>query len=94
MGDLTRDEFIAHIGYVREDIAGVNRRLDIQNGRIGKAEREIAILLDRGRRTDDGTADEQPQRSGIAKGKVAALSSGLAALIYAGIEAVKALLDK
>jgi len=48
MSDLTRDEFLAHMGYLREDIAGVNNRLDVLNGQTRKHGEEIAVLKDRG----------------------------------------------
>lgn len=47
MGDLSRDEFLAHIGPIREDIATLVRLQREANGRVGKAEVRIAVLEDR-----------------------------------------------
>ena len=48
--DVSRDEFYRAIQDVREDIAGVNMRLDTLNGRTRNAEQDIAVLKDRGAR--------------------------------------------
>lgn len=53
---LSRDEFLAHIQYVRDDIARVEGRVIAQNGRLGTAENDIAVLKDRGVRKSDPTA--------------------------------------
>lgn len=47
MGDLSRDEFLAHIGPIREDISTLVQLQREANGRVGKAEVRIAILEDR-----------------------------------------------
>lgn len=47
MGELTRDEFLAHVGPIRDDIAELVRLQREANGRMGKAEVRIAILEDR-----------------------------------------------
>ncbi len=47
MGELSRDEFLAHIGPIRDDIAELVRLQRDANGRMGKAEVRIAILEDR-----------------------------------------------
>jgi hypothetical protein len=44
---LSKDEFIAHIGPIREDIAEIIKLQREQNGRVSKAETQIAILEDR-----------------------------------------------
>ncbi len=41
---LTRHEFLAHVGYIREDVAGVNDRLDTLNGRTRKLESAVEVL--------------------------------------------------
>lgn len=41
------DELLVHITYIREAVDQVNRQVFAQNGRIGKAETDIAILKDR-----------------------------------------------
>ena len=48
--DVSRDEFYRAILDIREDIAGVNNRLDELNGRTRSAETDIAVLKDRGMR--------------------------------------------
>jgi hypothetical protein len=40
---LSREEFLAHVGYLREDIAGVHDRLDTLNGRTRKVESLTAV---------------------------------------------------
>jgi len=50
MPDLSRDEFHEAVRNIRSDIAGVNARLDIQNGRVRRNETNIAVLTDRGSR--------------------------------------------
>ena len=45
--DLTREEFIVHVGLLREDIHGVHDRLDMLNDRTRTAEQDIAVLKDR-----------------------------------------------
>jgi hypothetical protein len=47
MGDLTRDEFLVHVGYLREDIAEVKAHLGTLNGRTRMAENQIAVLHSR-----------------------------------------------
>ncbi len=47
MGELSRDEFIAHITPIRDDISELVRLQREANGRMGKAEVRIAILEDR-----------------------------------------------
>ncbi len=48
--DVSRDEFYRAIQDIREDIAGVNARLDTLNGRTRSSEQDIAVLKDRGGR--------------------------------------------
>lgn len=48
--DVSREEFYRAVDDIRQDIAGVNGRLDTLNGRTRKNEREIAVLRDRGAR--------------------------------------------
>lgn len=45
--NLSKDEFLAHIAPIREDIAELVRLLREQNGRVGKMETRVAILEDR-----------------------------------------------
>ena len=44
---LTKDEFLAHVTYIREDIAAVHARLDTLNGRTRTLETAVAVLQDR-----------------------------------------------
>jgi hypothetical protein len=45
--ELSKEEFMAHIGPMREDIAEMVKLQREQNSRVGKAETRIAILEDR-----------------------------------------------
>ena len=47
MSELSRDEFLLHMQLIRQDIAGVDNRLDVLNGRTRIAENAIAVLEDR-----------------------------------------------
>lgn len=48
MGDpITRDEWNRLLQTIDQGFAGVNARLDRQNGRLGEAEYHIGILSDR-----------------------------------------------
>lgn len=44
---LSKSEFIAHMGPIREDIAELVRLQREQNGRVSKTETRIAVLEDR-----------------------------------------------
>lgn len=44
---LTKDEFLAHMGPIREDIKELVQLQRLQNGRVSKAETRLAILEDR-----------------------------------------------
>ena len=44
MSELSRDEFLLHMQLIRQDIAGVDNRLDVLNGRTRIAENAIAVL--------------------------------------------------
>jgi hypothetical protein len=45
--ELSKEEFMAHMGPMREDIAELVKLWREQNGRVSKAETRIAILEDR-----------------------------------------------
>ena len=47
MSDLSKEEFLAHIGYVREDIAEMKLLQREANGRTGKLEARVYVLEDR-----------------------------------------------
>jgi hypothetical protein len=47
MSDLSKDEFLAHIGPMREDIAEIVRLQREQNSRVSKTEVKIAVLEER-----------------------------------------------
>jgi len=66
MGDLTRDEFLAHMGYLREDIAGVHTRLDALNGQTRKHGEAIAVLQDR-----DTDSRSEARKGGLISGATA-----------------------
>lgn len=68
MSDLTRDEFLAHMQPMRDDIAELVRLQREANGRMGKAEVRLAILEDR-----------SPGRVGMITGTVGA---GAIAIVY------------
>jgi len=61
VSDLSRDEFIAHVSPMREDIAELVRLQREANGRLAKAEARIAVLEDR-----------SPGRAGMLAGGVMA----------------------
>jgi hypothetical protein len=44
---LSKNEFVAHMGPIKEDIAEIVRLQREQNGRVGKVETRVAILEDR-----------------------------------------------
>ena len=50
MSDLSREEFESWMYRLRDDIKGVQDRLDLINGRMRQAESDIAVLQDRGTR--------------------------------------------
>ena len=62
MTQLSREEFLAHIGYIREDIAGVNDRLDNLNGQTRRHGEKIAVLED---------ARAEAKKAGIVSGATA-----------------------
>ena len=61
MGDLSREEFLAHVAPIREDIAEIMRLQREANGRVGKAEVRLAVLEDR-----------SPGRVGVITGSIGA----------------------
>jgi len=48
--DVSREEFYRAVDDIRQDIAGVNGRLDKLNGRTRTNEIDIGVLKDRGTR--------------------------------------------
>lgn len=48
MAELSRDEFLEHMGLLREDVKAVHSRLDVLNGRTRAVEIDVAVLQDRG----------------------------------------------
>ncbi len=90
MSDLSRDEFLLHIGLVRADVAAVQHRLDTLNGRTRDCEQAIAIT---GQRCI-GCASRLEALEAIPKptmGRVGVVSGGVGAGVVVGmIEAVKA----
>ena len=68
MGDLSREEFLAHVEPIRKNIDEIVQLQREQNGRVGKAEIRIAVLEDRA-----------PARAGLISGSVGA---GVIAIVY------------
>lgn len=44
MNEISREEFLTHVGFIREDVAGVHDRLDTLNGRTRTVETAIGSL--------------------------------------------------
>ena len=63
--DLDREEFERWMGLIRDDIRGVQTRLDAINGRVRTNESKIAVLSDRGTRTTLGVAGGAGGAAGI-----------------------------
>lgn len=72
MADLSKEEFLAHIGPMRDDIADLVRLQREQNGRVYRVESRLDVLEDR--------ADSQ--RS---PGKVSATVSAVISGIISGL---------
>ena len=71
---LTRAEFLTHVGYLREDVKGVNDRLDIVNGRTRAVENKVSVLEDR---------SDESKRDGMRWGGAAgALIGGMMTALY------------
>ena len=47
MSDLSKDEFLAHIGPIRDDIKEMMTLQREQNGRVGRVETRVAVLEER-----------------------------------------------
>jgi hypothetical protein len=47
MADLSKDEFLAHIGPIRDDIKEIMMLQREQNGRVGRVETRVAVLEER-----------------------------------------------
>jgi hypothetical protein len=47
MADLSKDEFLAHIGPIRDDIKELVTLQREQNSRVGKVETRVAVLEER-----------------------------------------------
>jgi hypothetical protein len=74
MAQLTREEFLTHIEYVRNDIGEIVQRLDTLNGRTRTNEQDIAVLKDR---------DQQSTKTH------AYIAGALAAFLTAAAEALR-----
>lgn len=75
---LSRDEFLAHIGYIRDDIAGVHQRLDVLNGRTRATETAIVVL-----QTEAAAAEKAGQKAGRTAGAIAgSVIGGVIVAIY------------
>jgi hypothetical protein len=51
MADISREEIDRLYTTMDQGFRGVHTRLDLSNGRLGKAETDIAVLKDRAERT-------------------------------------------
>lgn len=69
--NLSKGEFLAHIGYVREDIAQVNKRLDDLNGRTRISETRLTTI-----ETSRAEEAKQSVRRGTWAGIVAGATTG------------------
>ena len=78
---LTREEFLIHFGYLRDDLVEVKAQLTRLNGRTGKAEDNIATL-----NVDVAVLQD---RSPAGRGTAAAWGGGIAGAVIALVEAVK-----
>ena len=79
MSDLSRDDFLLHIGYLREDIGKVQSHLSMLNSRTYKAESDIALL-------QATSAATLPPRS---KASSAAWSGGVGGIVIGMVEAAR-----
>ena len=78
--ELTREEFVVHVGLLRDDIHGVHDRLDLLNDRTRGAEQDIAVLKDRSesvRQEAQQTARTSSTRWGLILAGLAALAEAL-----------------
>lgn len=69
MADISRDEIDRLYTTMDQGFRGVHTRLDMSNGRLGKAETEIAVLKDRSEKTSKQATD-QAQFAGAIWGSV------------------------
>jgi hypothetical protein len=82
MGDeLSRAEFLAHIGYLREDVAGITTRLDRLNGKTDTHSQKIAVLEDRADEARD-VARAEAKKAGGRWGAVGMFGGGVIVAIY------------
>jgi hypothetical protein len=77
MAELSREEFLTHIAYVRGDVEEVKQHLLALNGRTRTAESKIAVLENQVVAASQVGADKTARSTGIA-GLLAAAGSILA----------------
>jgi hypothetical protein len=75
MADLSREEFLSHIGLLHDGIKGVHERLDTLNGRTRHVEQLVAVHEDR--------LESQHQDAKVYTRKAVGLVGALVALIGA-----------
>lgn len=75
---IEREEFLAHVGYIRADIQQLVARLDELNGRTRDVEGKIAVL----------------QAQAPAHGSAAAWGGGIGGLVVGAIEGARWLWGK
>lgn len=76
---LSRTEFITHVTYIREDVAGVHERLDTLNGRTRKLENAVAVLNDR---ADKAASPKDVRNYGAGFGALGASAVGVLYAIW------------
>ena len=70
---LTRDEFLAHMGPIRDDIREMTALIREQNGRVRAAEQKIVVLEERN--PNRGAAGVSALISGVIAGLAMWISS-------------------
>lgn len=78
--EISRDEFNQWMGLIRQDIAGINARLDVLNGRTRLAETAIAVLQ------NERESDMEKMKEAADKGRdITARLTGYGALVLSGL---------
>lgn len=87
--DLSREEFLSRHAEIREDMriyfAGVNSRLDVQNGRVGKLEQDRAAHNERLKTLE--TTDAESRRDARIDKRITLLISAVTVGVIEGLKA-------